>query len=331
LRGYWFRFGGGDWGLQHLAVFHKGCRNEQDGRIHIYDELSMSQTGGFEMGILLAKWWLPDLEGLPDRKITVALSPDAFNKVDASKTRAERISDGIKTILGPYGSLLMKYTHEEWEAMQKHPEYAQKLFENRVRNHPKGQMCIALKPANNSRVDGWNYLIDLLRFRPVLQEARQEIEERLRQTFNHSGSEAVERAMAKAAQASKPEVLPGLQIWSRCKLAIQFLTEAQHNEEDSGKDIEDVAKVNKNYDDAGESLRYTLMNYKEVEAQMPKSYWVGEKLEEFQADYIEDYGEPLTDPSRLMMVQRTQNAMFDKQHKGGGGRLTFKRNCQIHR
>ena len=86
-----------------MAVFHKACRNERDKRIHVYDELAVRQVGSFELGVMLAQWWLPDLEDLPDKQITIALSPDAFSKTDASKTKAEQIADGIKQILGPYG------------------------------------------------------------------------------------------------------------------------------------------------------------------------------------------------------------------------------------
>jgi hypothetical protein len=31
LKPWWYRVGGGDWGWDHPAVFHKACRNEQDG------------------------------------------------------------------------------------------------------------------------------------------------------------------------------------------------------------------------------------------------------------------------------------------------------------
>jgi hypothetical protein len=58
------------------------------------------QMGSFELGVELAKWWLPDLEMLPHKQITIALSPYAFSKTDASKTKAEQMAAGIKEVLG---------------------------------------------------------------------------------------------------------------------------------------------------------------------------------------------------------------------------------------
>jgi hypothetical protein len=124
------------------------------------------------MGVQLAQWWVPDLEELPDKQITIALSPDAFSKTDASKTKAEQIADGIKAVLGPYGALLMRYNDEERQAMARDPKIAQQMFERRKEEHSRGQLMIALRPANTDRVAGWSYIRGLLRWRPVVTETR---------------------------------------------------------------------------------------------------------------------------------------------------------------
>jgi hypothetical protein len=324
LRPYWYRWGGGDWGFQHISAFYKACKNQQDGRIHIYDEFSVSQVGSYELGILVANWWLPDLEGLSDKKITIALSHDAFRKDDATKSRAEQFSEGIKQVLGPYGAMLMHYTDDELAAMKKNPQYAKTMFDKRIGTQPKGQMTIAVKMASRDRIDGWAYIVDLLRFRPTLQETEAEIMARLKETFSKSGVEAYERERARVKFNQGSEVLPKLVIWKRCKGAIQFLMEAQH---DDGPRAEDVRKVAKNYDDFGDALRYCLFSFKDVEAAMPKSYWLTERIDEFQKEYRENYGEELTDLSRLALVHATQSARFDKQNKGAGERFTFTRAC----
>lgn len=315
LKPYWHRFGGGDWGYQHKAVFHKACKNQDDKRIHIYDELALHRIGAFELGINVAKWWLPDLEGLPDKKIVLAFSPEAFNKTDVTRTRAEQVAEGMKSVLGPYGAFLLKYNDEERAAMEKNPQYAQKIFRARLDSQPKGQMAIALKPANNSRVDGWQYMVELLRFRPVIQETEDEIMARLQATFKHHGVEAYEREVSRARPMGVKEVLPKLQIWKCCKELIRGLEEAIHDVLPREEDVRKFDAIDGvGGDDGLDSGRYTLMNFKDATANMPKSFWVSERLEEVQAEHAEAYGAPLTDPTRLAMVEMTQRALFDKKH-----------------
>ena len=327
LRHYWYRFGGGDWGYSHKAVWHKGCRNDQDGRIHIYDELVLRQTGSKEMGMLLAKWWLPDLERLPDKAVTVALSPDAFNKTDATKTRAEQIVEGIKEVLGPYGAFLMRYTDDEREEMKRDPDKALEMFQKRRgQTVPKGVLSINIQMAVNNRVDGWNYIVDLLRFQPVLQETEEELEKRLVEMFTKRGAEAYEREVAKVRVRRGPEILPKLVLWKNCTEAIRFLSEAVHDEEPKHEDVRKSHAIDGvGGDDGGDSLRYTLMSYKEVAAKMPRSYWLNEQMDRAQAEHERDFGEKITDQTRIVQIAMTKAAQFDKANSTGGSRFNLPR------
>lgn len=331
LRPYWYRFGGGDWGYEHYSVFHKGCKNEKDGRIHIYDEMKLRQVGSFEAGVQVAKWWLPDLEGLPDKKITLAFSQDAFNKTDVSKSRAEQFAEGIRTVLGPYGAVLMKFNDDERAAMERNPQYAQKLFRSRIDSQPKGVMAIFVKPANKNPLDGWQYIVDLLRFRAVVGETEEEIKKRLQATYQQSGLEAYERELSKVQVRGK-EVLPKLQIWKRCAEFIRGLREAMHDEaegrEEFMKGFNAIDGVGG--DDGLDSGRYTLMNYKEIAALMPKSYWITEAMEKIQAEQVENFGEVITDPTRLAMISMTQSAKFDKINQRASGSFTLPRAVGRH-
>jgi hypothetical protein len=136
----------------------------------VYDELAVRQVGSYELGVELAQWWLPDLEELPDKQVTIALSPDAFSKTDATRTKAEQMANGIKEVLGPYGALVLKYNDDERAAMSKDPKMAQLMFDRRKQDMARGQLMIALKPANTDRIAGWSYIVDLLRFRAILTE-----------------------------------------------------------------------------------------------------------------------------------------------------------------
>jgi hypothetical protein len=312
---WWYRWGGGDWGYQHLAVFHKFVRNERDKRVHVYGEKVFHQVGSFEMGVQLAEWWVPDLEELPDKQITLALSPDAFSKTDASKTKAEQIADGIRAVLGPYGAFLMKYNDEERAAMSKDPKAAAAMFERRKEEMGRGQLMIALRPANTDRVAGWSYIRGLLRWRPVVHETQEELKQRLLQVFERSGVEAYEREL-KRADLGGPEVLPKMLLWRCCTEAIRGLTEAQTDEPPRSEDVRKWDAVDGvGGDDGIDSLRHGCMAYKEVETTMPKAYYIGERMTEAQEHYRDNFGAELTDPTRLSMVAATQAARYDRQHK----------------
>lgn len=270
LKPWWYRWGSGDWGFDHPATFHKSCRNEQDNRIHIYDELQVRNMDSFELGAILAKWWYSDLIALQaagqDPCVVVSLGSDAFSKDDATKTKAQRMEAGIKEVLGPLGALLLKYNEEEHDVMMKDPKRAQMLFERRKQSL-QGSICIALKPCYiPKRVDAWDYVRSLIRFRPAVsgdmftEEGRSKF---LAGVLAQQGREAYEHK-AIELRSLKPEVLPKVQIWDRCVELDRCLIAAQRdtrNDDDPSKvsHREDVKKRNAdaeglNGDDALECL-----------------------------------------------------------------------------
>ena len=312
LKPWWYRFGGGDWGYEHLAVFHKACRSDRDKRVHVYDELAVRQVGSFELGVMLAEWWLPDLEYLPDKQITIALSPDAFSKTDATRTKAEQMAEGIKRVLGPYGAFLLRYNDDERAAMAKDPKMAMMMFERRKQGAAQGQLMIALKPANTDRVAGWSYIHEMLRFRPVLNETQEELKVRLKRMFERAGVEAYERELAKA-KAIGPEILPRMLLWTCCREAIRGLAEAMTDDPPRSEDVRKWDAIEGlGGDDGIDSLRHLMMSYKEVEKVMPKSYFIGEQMASAQEQHVAAFGAELTDPTRLAMIARTQAARYDK-------------------
>lgn len=235
LQPWWYRFGGGDWGYSHPAAFHKFCRSERDGRINVYDEMVLRGCGSFEMGVRLAHWWMPDLEGLPNKSVTIAFSPDAFATTDSGKTKAEQMADGIASVLGPYGAFLLKYTDDERRAMESNPANAQKMIESRIASAAQGKIQIVLKRASTDTVARWSYVRELLRFRPIVQETEQELRERVTERFQRSGLEAYERELLKIRRP-QDEHLPKLQIWKdRCPGLVRCLEEAMEDETNSEK------------------------------------------------------------------------------------------------
>lgn len=325
LQPWWYRFGGGDWGYDHPAAFHKMCRSDRDGRIHVYDEMVLRQCGSFEMGVRLAQWWLPDLEYLPEKSVTIAFSPDAFSKVDATRTKAEQVAEGIKSVLGPMGAFLLKYSDDERTAMQRDPAMAQKMLDARRASMSQGQMQIVLKPASQDTVARWSFVRELLRFRPILRETEAELRQRMMATFQRSGVEAYERELSKVNRATEDH-LPRLQVWKgRCPGLVRCMEEAMQDEDKPEKvktwDAVDGVGGNDPLDSCGHGLHH----FKEMERVMPKSYFLSERMEHIQAEYEENMGARITDPNRLIMIHQTQAHRYDQQHPSGSGRFTLPR------
>lgn len=322
LQPWWYRFGGGDWGYSHPAAFHKFCRSERDGRINVYDEMVLRGCGSFEMGVRLAHWWMPDLEGLPNKSVTIAFSPDAFATTDSGKTKVEQMADGIASVLGPYGAFLLKYTDDERRAMESNPANAQRMTEARIASAAQGKMQIVLKRASTDTVARWSYVRELLRFRPIVQETEQELRERVTERFQRSGLEAYERELLKIRRP-QDEHLPKLHIWKdRCPGLVRCLEEAMEDETNSEKVAKKDAVDGVGGDDPLDSACHGLHHFKEIEKVMPKSYFVSERMEQIQAGFERDFGERLTDPNRLIMIQQTQSARYDNAHPSQSGGFT---------
>jgi hypothetical protein len=324
LKPWWHRWGGGDWGYDHPAAFHKFCRSEKDGRIHAYDELILRRQGSFEVGVQLARWWLPDLEYLPDHAVTIAFSSDAFSTSDDTKTKAEQVAAGIRSVLGPYGAFLLKFTDEERSLMEKDPTLAQRKFE-RFRADGGGKFVIALKPASKDVTARWSYMRELMRFRPIVQETEAQLKERLRITFGRGGVEAYEVELSKVKRHG-PEILPRLQIWKgKCNELVRCIEEANRDEDHPEK----IKKWNANEgiggDDAIESAGHGLHHFKEVEAVMPKAYYVSDRVEQVQNIMEAETGSRLTDPNRLIMVHKAAEARYERVHPTNGGQLYIPR------
>lgn len=324
LKSWWFRWGSLDIGYDHPATSHKFCRNSDDKRVHVYDELSLRQMDSYELGILVAKWWIPELELLPDHQVVLYISPDAFSKTDGGKTRAEQFEMGIKEVLGPYGAIMLRFNAHERDAMLRDPNRAAAMF-NQRKSEFNGKMGIAIKQATNDRKAGCDYINHLLRFRPSLTETQDELAKRLSDTYGRSGLEAYEIARSKS-RISTIEILPKVQIWSVCKELDRCLKQAMRGEETKSEEYVKFDAVNgQDGDDALDDFRYGVMGYKEVETVIPREYFVGERMAAAQAEYVKDHGEELTDPTRLVMIQQRQTAIYDAKHPTGGGGLYIPR------
>lgn len=324
LKPWWHRWGGGDWGYDHPAAFHKFCRSEVDGRIHCYDEMMLRQYGSFEVGVRLAEWWLPDLEHLPDKTITISFSSDAFSTQDDTRTKAEQVANGIRSVLGPYGAFLLRFTDDERAAMAKDPKLAERKFAQH-KEKSAGNLVIVLKPASKDVAARWSYVRELLRFRPLVQETEAQLKERLTKTFGRGGVEAYELELAKVKRQDK-ENLPRLQIWKgKAPQLVRCLSEANKDEDHPEKIRKWNAIDGVGGDDAIEAAGHGLHHFKDIETRMPKSYYVTDRIEQIQVAVEKETGERITDPTRLVMIHQTAESRYEKVHPGVGRQLYIPR------
>lgn len=346
FRDWWFRWGGGDWGYDHPAAFVKAIRNEGDGRVHIYDELTMRKVGSYEMGTIIAKWWQPDLKKLKDGGrdpcITVYLGEDLFRTDDATKTRAEQMSAGIKDVLGPLGSLIIKMDDTEKAIAQRDPARAKAIFAARQKEFI-GQICLALKPIHIVREDAYAYMRDQFRFRPalILFKTEEEKVQYLDDILRTDGREAYE-IHAQALRDQKPEILPKILIWPNCRGLDRCLRTAQTDtraDNDPAKETKRNVPLQTNADENGKdgddelhAGRNAIVAYKEIQTEIPRSYFVSEKLTDAVAAHEKNFGTPLDDPTRLAMIAMTQSAKWDRLHTGAEKGFSLPRaSSQRHR
>lgn len=314
LKPWWFRWGSGDWGYDHPSALYKFCKNQSDGRIHVYDELVVRQLGSFELGTAIARWWAPDLEMLPDRKITLHLSPDAFNKQDARNSIAQQVQAGIMAVLGPGSAFILRQNEEEKDLAQRNPEAAQRLFDQR-RMQETGNVCISLVRANHDRPAGAAFIRDLLRWRPSLVPVEPDVAY-AKMLYETKGLVAYSEYLSRF-KGVKAEVLPKIQVWQRngegqpgCPRLIRTFPMLQHDP----KHVEDVLKVDaeggQGGDDPYDGFRYGAMAAKDLEKTIPRAYFVAEETAEFGKGY--------DDPFILQQIRMTQESRYDKQYPESG-------------
>jgi hypothetical protein len=108
-----------------------------------------------------------------------------------------------------------------------------------------------------------------------------------------------------------------------CQRLDEFMSTAQHDEAPRAEDVKKFdAEDGAGGDDAGDSARYGLVAYKEIQTTIPQSYWVNERVSQFQQQQAAAFGVEITDPTRLMQVQRMQAALYQKTNQPSGGSWT---------
>lgn len=266
------RWIGWDWGYSHDSAVYWLSRTE-DSRIHVYREIVASEVGAEEFGVKVAEASLDDLEGLPDKAMTIYLSPDAFHRRDSRNTIAQQIEDGMSMVLGADSVFLADYNEDEREM----GTTERILSMERRRAAQKDKTRITIERANNDRIGGWNYLRKLMRWKPLRERLAKTPDEKIvREILTMEDSTRRYAEYMLSCMGGHSEVLPRLQIHDCCSILPDAIMGAIYDE----RNPEDVKK--QDGDDKIDALRYGVIAHKKTDLMLPKAEAVSRKLVKVQ-------------------------------------------------
>jgi len=254
LQPWWPRYMAMDWGYRHHAAAFKFCV-APDGRLFVYDEMVIAKFGSREWGAELARWCQREFVDFARHDvapvITLFLSPDAMGKRDETNTPAQSIAAGIATVLGDNSAEIFDVRDTEmdhWKGLE-------------VRSKAR----IRIRSAKNQRVAGWNYIHELMRFTPVSQADWGQYDPAYAEKLLVEEGSNRYFAYMKSFEQKTTEVLPKLQISSRCRHLIDAIPTLASDP----SNIEDVLKAATVQDDVADAWRYGCVAhplYLEVDA-----------------------------------------------------------------
>jgi len=274
---WWPRFIGFDWGFKHHSAIVWGCQDPATHQIHVYRELVVNMVTPEQLGYEVARRSVEELRAAPTHAINLFLSPDAFSDRSGDLSQAEMIARGIARVIGPTAVHVpemavrrLQLAYERGEAeFQSEEERAGAFADLRGAQ----QMGITLRAANDSRVMGWQYMQDCMRFLPVGERLTAGFDQEMaNQILMKEGPEKYTEYV-RAFSVMKDEVLPRLQVWDTCPEIIAAIPKLVYNDA-PGKCAEDVMKSAAKYDDVADGLRYLLVGIRDTEIIEPfDSVW----------------------------------------------------------
>ena len=279
---WWPRFIGMDWGYSHRSVVLWGCKNQDDQRVHVYRELSIRECGAYELGMMVARMTLPELESSPDSHIPIYLSHDAFARRDARRSIAEQIREGIQAVIGANSVFMANLTESEKEIENEYGTAAALDAMKRRFVNAEQDYLLSLHESTRLRVDGWQKIRGLLRWLPYeTMEPDHQFIARLREQPN--GELRVHEYLAKlkndAKQLDGP--LPGILFWDCCKDLIQEIIDAVYDE-----GTEDILEDGQSHSmDALDALRYLIMGYLDVDNKLPKREFLVTRIRDWEQKF----------------------------------------------
>jgi len=304
LDDWWPRAIGLDWGFAHPSAVVWGCWHPE-GRLYIYDELSVEKTGSVELGTLIAKKTLPALEKMPGHHITIYAGHDCFWRKDEGYTIADQIAEGINEVLGRNASFVLHPNADEKSL----PEDEAWASVKRRQAEQVSSTVITITRASNDRVGGWSLIRNLLNWKKLHPESLKVNEEYAAWIAENKGVLA-EREYRDSLKKQRNEIVPKIRFLKECDSTIRSLTSLVHDEK---KNPEDAQKVDG--DDESDALRYLVVEFPFQESAPPRNVWMRQEMAKKG---------PVDDTQRYIQAAVLESK-WKKEHQSGRG-CTIPRN-----
>ncbi len=291
---WWPRLMGMDIGYRHYCAVVKGAL-APNGQIIIYDEMVESEVDNEDWGKKIAYWCRDELKALPSRTIPLFLSHDAFGNRGDGHTQAEQIESGIRQVLGDRSTLLLDLAQDEGAELEFFKAIAQAQQASRI---------VMRKPFGRKRVDGWDFMRILMKWKSVEARPASEIDQRYaRDLLDREGMEALSKYMEQF-DPKTDVALPRLQITSNCQFIIEALQALVYDTD--GKNPRDVLDAGTMENDVGDALRYLCSGYEKYAERLPKAVWIEQRIAAARERGVGD--------SDIYQLYKASQADYDEEH-----------------
>ena len=298
LMSWWPRLLSIDVGFRHHTVVLKSAIHP-NGQLIVYDEMVEAGVGNEEWGARIAQWCWKELQELPSHVITMWTSPDAFHRRGDPKSRAEQIAAGVDSILGPQASAVMEVGANGKDFLQ------QLAVQDSAR--------IAIRPASDKRVAGWQYLHGMMRFRPIAPASKSMFNPQYaQQLLEEEGATRYTEYLAVFRERA-PEVLPKLIINPRCKGFRKAIPTAAYPADPDAPNPEDIVKLAVIGDDFLDAGRYLTMGFKHIVEQEPPEVFVDKRVQQALAQ------NPYLDADAVFQIRQRGYQDYPDVHAGALG------------
>lgn len=294
LMPWWHRWIGVDWGYGHACAVYWGCHSPSDGRVYLYREMVRKKVGAADIGREIARQSLCDLEGLESSHMTLYLSPDAFAKRNDEKTLAEQIAWGIQMELGPDACRVLSASEVS--------EGKADFFDRQDFQRKAG---ITIRPAQNQRVAGWEYMRSLMRWSSPAVKAADGMDFAYALKLASDGEFEKYHQYMRSLEPQKAEVMPRLQVFEGCRKFCEAVPSAVYD-----KDGEDVLKTAEDLDDVLDAGRYCLMGHKTETNREPYQTFQQRRMEALRARHGEN-----VDGNMLVWANRKMEADYAAENE----------------
>lgn len=311
---WWARQMGGDWGSEHEASYHWGCRDPYTSRLHVYREFVCSKTTAVSQGVRIAELSRDDLERLPDHSMTLWYSRDAFiqrSNDEGMTSLVELLARGIAMVLGPDAisvpglqQLAASTQDYSWDDR---PRFRQEFNEFQQSLAIQKSSGITIRMCNSNRVLGWNYIREGFEWLdPVAADGEysQELELKISREFGMVEAERYRNRFNR-----QKVVRPWLQIWDTCPRLRAAIPRAQADD----RNPEDVSKKHFTGADVIDSFRYLVVGFRDDPSPIPPEVQKMHAIDAFKA----------TNPNHTFDDLVRFNEALERAEKATGGPLHY--------